>query len=192
EVKNPERLVIDFPDALPAGELRNISVNRGEVKAVRVGLLTKTPPVTRVVIDLESSRHYQLFPSGKSVIVKLSAPQGQDQEKPVASVQLQPAASVQLQRAALRKLSQPAWRAFSPLRISRQSQLFLMRRVQKELLHRHSPRPRSPSRKWMLNTPMAGSAFAPTARPICQRFSMRSIAALVRTFPFPQERSRSR
>ena len=107
EVKNPERLVIDFPDALPAGELRNISVNRGEVKAVRVGLLTKTPPVTRVVIDLESSRHYQLFPSGKSVIVKLSAPQGQDQEKPVASVQLQPAASVQLQRAALAQ-TQPA------------------------------------------------------------------------------------
>src|SRR5438093_6889333 len=35
EVKNTERLVIDFPDALPAGELRNISVNRGEVKAVR-------------------------------------------------------------------------------------------------------------------------------------------------------------
>src|SRR5690348_3882704 len=61
EVKNPERLVLDFPDALPASELRNISVNRGEVKAVRVGLLTKTPPVTRVVIDLESSRHYQLF-----------------------------------------------------------------------------------------------------------------------------------
>jgi hypothetical protein len=104
EVKNPERLVIDFPDALPAGELRNISVNRGEVKAVRVGLLTKTPPVTRVVIDLESSRHYQLFPSGKSVIVKLSAPQGQDQEKPVASVQLQPVALAQTQPAGLARL----------------------------------------------------------------------------------------
>ena len=180
EVKNPERLVIDFPDALPAGELRNISVNRGEVKAVRVGLLTKTPPVTRVVIDLESSRHYQLFPWGKT------------RKSPSLPFSCSPPLPFSCSAPLLRKLSQPAWRAFSPLRISRQSQLFLMRRVQKELLHRHSPRPRSPSRKWMSNTPMAGSAFAPTARPICQRFSMRSIAALVRTFPFPQGRSRSR
>ena len=89
EVKDPERLVLDFPDALPSTELRNVSVNRGDVKAVRVGLLTQNPPVTRVVIDLESKRHYQLFPSGKSVIVKLSAP---EQAKPATAAQLQPAA----------------------------------------------------------------------------------------------------
>lgn len=105
EVKNPERLVLDFPDALPSNELRNISVNRGDVKTVRVGLLTKTPPVTRVVIDLESARSYQLFPSGKSVIVKLSALElAKDQPKSASSAQLQPAALSRKQSAGLARL----------------------------------------------------------------------------------------
>jgi hypothetical protein len=105
EVKNPERLVIDFPDAIPAGELRNVAVNRGDVKAVRVGLLTKNPPVTRVVIDLETAQKYQLFPSGKSVIVKLSAlVEGKELPQPAASLQLQPAALAQSQPAGLARL----------------------------------------------------------------------------------------
>src|SRR5207237_10501673 len=65
----PDRLVIDFPNAVPGNDLRNIPVNRGEVKGVRVGLLTQNPPLTRVVIDLKAPQPYKLFPSGKSVIV---------------------------------------------------------------------------------------------------------------------------
>src|SRR5882724_8931225 len=49
----PERLVIDFPGALPASTLRNVSVSRGQVKSIRVGLLGSNPPVTRVVLDLK-------------------------------------------------------------------------------------------------------------------------------------------
>jgi hypothetical protein len=67
----PDRLVIDFPNAVPGTELRNISVNRGEVKGVRVGLFAQNPPVTRVVLDLKAPQPYQLFPSGKSLIVKI-------------------------------------------------------------------------------------------------------------------------
>jgi AMIN domain len=84
-VKNPERLVIDFPGALPASDLQNVSVNRGDVRTVRVGLFTKDPPVTRVVIDLDAAQNYQLFPSGKNVIVKLS---GLEQAKPAALPQV--------------------------------------------------------------------------------------------------------
>jgi len=70
-VTNPDRLVIDFADAVAGPELRNVAVNSAEVKAVRVGRVTSNPPVTRVVVDLTSPQPFQLFPSSKSVIVKL-------------------------------------------------------------------------------------------------------------------------
>jgi hypothetical protein len=72
-VTGPDRLVVDFPGSLPGPQLRAIAVNQGEVKGVRVGLLTARPPVTRVVLDLKSAQAYQIFPSAKSVIVKLPA-----------------------------------------------------------------------------------------------------------------------
>ena len=53
-VTDPDRLVIDFADAVPGPELRTVPVNQGEVKAVRVGRVTSNPPVTRVVVDLKS------------------------------------------------------------------------------------------------------------------------------------------
>jgi AMIN domain len=70
-ITGPDRLVIDFPNAVPGAHLRTIEVNRGELKAVRVGRFSDQPPVTRVVLDLKGPQPYQLFPSGKSVIVKL-------------------------------------------------------------------------------------------------------------------------
>jgi hypothetical protein len=75
-VTGPDRLVIDFPQALPGPQLRAMAVNQGEVKGVRVSLLSAKPPVTRVVLDLKSAQVYQVFPSAKSVIVKLPAAAG--------------------------------------------------------------------------------------------------------------------
>jgi hypothetical protein len=75
-VTGPDRLVIDFPQALPGPQLRAMTVNQGEVKGVRVGLLSSKPPVTRIVLDLKSAQVYQVFPSAKSVIVKLPASAG--------------------------------------------------------------------------------------------------------------------
>jgi hypothetical protein len=69
----PERLVIDFPGAVPASTLHNLSAARGQVKSIRVGLYASNPPVTRVVLDLKSPQQYELFPSGKTIIVKLRA-----------------------------------------------------------------------------------------------------------------------
>ncbi len=68
----PDRLVIDFPNSLPSGQLRNQSVDRGEVKDVRVGLFQSKPPVTRVVLDLKSARSYQVFPNGRTVMIKVT------------------------------------------------------------------------------------------------------------------------
>jgi hypothetical protein len=68
----PDRLVVDFPNAVPGNQLRSQSVNRGGVKDVRVGLFTANPPVTRIVFDLNAAQPYQIFPAGRTVIVKLS------------------------------------------------------------------------------------------------------------------------
>jgi antitoxin (DNA-binding transcriptional repressor) of toxin-antitoxin stability system len=67
----PDRLVIDFPNAVPSNQLRSQSVDRGEVKDVRVGLFQGKPPVTRLVLDLKTAQSYQVFPNGRTVIIKV-------------------------------------------------------------------------------------------------------------------------
>ena len=71
-VTDPDRLVIDIPGAVPASTLHNFTVSRGAVKAVRVGLFSDNPPTTRIVLDLASAQQYQVFPSGNTVIIKMS------------------------------------------------------------------------------------------------------------------------
>src|SRR5215471_9440855 len=66
----PDRLVVDFPNAIPGSGLRSQSVFRGQVKDLRVGLFQSNPPVTRIVLDLKSAQNYQVFP-GRTVIIKV-------------------------------------------------------------------------------------------------------------------------
>jgi hypothetical protein len=67
----PDRLVVDFVNARPSAQLRNLAVNREEVRNLRVGLFSSDPPVTRVVLDLNGPQPYQVFPAGNTVIVKI-------------------------------------------------------------------------------------------------------------------------
>ena len=78
-VAGPDRLVVDFPDALPSAGLHNVLVNRGNLRDIRVGLLSTNPPVTRVVLDLTSPTQYRVSPSGNTIVVKLD-----DESGPVA------------------------------------------------------------------------------------------------------------
>jgi len=71
-LSGPDRLVVDFPNAVPGNQVRSQSVERGEVKDVRVGLFQKKPPVTRVVLDLTTAQSYQVFPNGRTVIIKVT------------------------------------------------------------------------------------------------------------------------
>jgi AMIN domain len=71
-ITGPDRLVIDFPHAVPGSGVHAVAVNAGDVKRVRVGLFESNPPTARVVVDLKSPRPYQIFPSGRTVIVKIS------------------------------------------------------------------------------------------------------------------------
>ncbi len=68
----PDRLVVDFPNALPGNAVRNQVVNRGEVKSVRVGLFQSSPPVTRIVLDLKTAQSFEVFPYGRTVIIKVT------------------------------------------------------------------------------------------------------------------------
>ena len=67
----PDRLVVDFVGAVPGAQLHNQALSREEVKSLRVGLFSSNPPVTRVVLDLNGPQPYQVFPSGRTVIVKV-------------------------------------------------------------------------------------------------------------------------
>lgn len=71
-VTDPDRLILDFPQALPGADLHNQVINQGEVKGLRVGIFGENPPVTRVVIDLKSAQPYRIYPSGKTVLVKFN------------------------------------------------------------------------------------------------------------------------
>jgi hypothetical protein len=71
-LSGPDRLVIDFPNAVPGNQIRNQSIDRGDVKDVRVGLFQAKPPVTRVVLDLKSARSFQVFPYGRTVMIKVT------------------------------------------------------------------------------------------------------------------------
>ncbi|MGH9512147.1 MAG: AMIN domain-containing protein [Terriglobales bacterium] len=72
-IQGPDRLILDFPNTVPAGSLHKLAINRGDVLDARVGLFSSNPPVTRVVLDLKSPQPYQLFPAGNTVVVKFTA-----------------------------------------------------------------------------------------------------------------------
>jgi hypothetical protein len=76
----PDRLVVDFPNAVPSNQLRSQSVDQGEVKDLRIGLFQSNPPVTRVVLDLKTAQSYQIFPSGRTVIIKVTGGAGSASE----------------------------------------------------------------------------------------------------------------
>ncbi len=69
----PDRIVVDFPGALPATGLRAMKVNRGSLKGVRAGLFFDNPPITRVVLDLAKPQSYQISSTQNAVVIKLAS-----------------------------------------------------------------------------------------------------------------------
>lgn len=67
----PNRIIVDFPGALPAPQLRTLTVNRGALKSIRAGLFSSNPPVTRVVLDLSEPQSYQIFNVRNVVMLKV-------------------------------------------------------------------------------------------------------------------------
>jgi hypothetical protein len=70
-ITGPDRIVVDFPGALPASELHALKVNRGPLKGIRSGLFFSNPPITRIVLDLLAPQSYQIVAIPNGVVVRL-------------------------------------------------------------------------------------------------------------------------
>jgi hypothetical protein len=71
-ITGPDRIVVDFPGALPASELHALKVNRGPLKGIRSALFFDNPPITRIVLDLTSAQTYQISRIPNGVVVTLT------------------------------------------------------------------------------------------------------------------------
>ena len=78
-VTGPDRIVIDFPGALPARTLRALSVHHGSLRGIRTGLFQAQPPITRIVLDVDGPTDYQVTPVGNSIVIRLGKPVGSPQ-----------------------------------------------------------------------------------------------------------------
>ena len=73
KLTGPDRLVVDLPNAIPAGHPRPIMVNGADIKSVRMGRFQQDPPVTRVVVDLVGARDCDIVPAGNKLVLRLRA-----------------------------------------------------------------------------------------------------------------------
>ncbi|MGH9515454.1 MAG: AMIN domain-containing protein [Terriglobales bacterium] len=117
-ISGPERLIIDVPSAVPGPALRALTVNRNDVKRIRVGLFSTLPPVTRIVFDLNSPVTYRIDPissgfkvtllSGKSHVTQINpGPVKQAEANPQDDTDSQPTVGWVLQRVASNRTSNP-------------------------------------------------------------------------------------
>ena len=84
-IVGPDRIVIDFPGAMPSAALRALKVNHGALKGVRSGLFFSNPPITRIVLDLTGPQSYKISTTDRATVVKLSA--GVDKQSASAPAQ---------------------------------------------------------------------------------------------------------
>jgi hypothetical protein len=71
--KNPDRLVLDLGNTLSGARQQQVVVNYKGVHRVRLGLNSTTPPVTRVVVDLDQAHPYVLRSEGNLVLLIVGA-----------------------------------------------------------------------------------------------------------------------
>jgi type IV pilus assembly protein PilQ len=69
KLTNPNRVVVDIPNSVLQGRAREIAVNSGDVKSVRVGRFQEG--TTRVVVDMAQMREFQLLPEGNKLVLSL-------------------------------------------------------------------------------------------------------------------------
>jgi hypothetical protein len=103
---SPDRLLIDFPGALPAAALRDLQVHRGPLKTVRAGLFFSNPPITRVVLDLAAPQSYQIVntrvsPNQRSFVIKISSAKAGVEETAFTSGNQAPTSSARVSTARL-------------------------------------------------------------------------------------------
>jgi len=87
---SPARLVVDLPGTVMATGQNHINVGSDGVKGVRIGMDGRTPPTTRVVVDLEHSCKYELTPTAGGKLVLTLHSETADTAKAIAPKAVMP------------------------------------------------------------------------------------------------------
>jgi hypothetical protein len=81
-VSDPERLVIDLPNARLEMQQKRISVNADQISMIRADQFQQNPPVARVVVDLLAPRAYTWDAAGNRLVVHLGKNPNQTRSSP--------------------------------------------------------------------------------------------------------------
>lgn len=90
----PDRLIVDLYQTEPPEQHSPIDVNQGGVRTVRASQFRNRPPITRVVVDMESALAYDWHPAGNRVIVHLQTGKSSDAVDSSKSAKASPVAGV--------------------------------------------------------------------------------------------------
>jgi hypothetical protein len=81
-VSNPDRLVIDLPNARLDTQQKKISVQADQIGAIRADQFQQNPPIARVVVDLLAPRTFTWDAAGNRLVVHLGKNPGQASSSP--------------------------------------------------------------------------------------------------------------
>jgi AMIN domain len=81
-VSDPDRLVIDLPNARLDTQQKKISVQADQIGAIRADQFQQNPPIARVVVDLLAPRAYTWDAAGNRLVVHLGKNPGQASTSP--------------------------------------------------------------------------------------------------------------
>lgn len=81
-IKDPDRLVIDLPNARLEVVQKRISINAEQISTLRADQFQQNPPVARVVVDLQAPRAYTWDGAGNRLVVHLGRNPGPANSSP--------------------------------------------------------------------------------------------------------------
>jgi AMIN domain len=81
-ISDPDRLVIDLPNARLDTQQKRISVQADQISAIRADQFQQNPPVARVVVDLLAPRAYTWDAAGNRLVVHLGKNPSQASSSP--------------------------------------------------------------------------------------------------------------
>ena len=80
-ISDPDRLVIDLPNARLETPQKRISIQADQISSIRADQFQQNPPVARVVVDLVAPRAYTWDAAGNRLVVHLGKNPNQGQAK---------------------------------------------------------------------------------------------------------------
>jgi hypothetical protein len=81
-ISDPDRLVIDLPNARLETQGKRINIQANQIRAIRADQFQQSPPVARVVVDLLAPRAYTWDAAGNRLVVHLGKNPGQANSSP--------------------------------------------------------------------------------------------------------------